>query len=274
MREPSGSSADLKPFEAPKAGQVLRLREDWEALIRLFPKLRSAATVFRAKHAIFSRHGRFEEASLAEGFAFRTRSNAGLSLRLESWHEAWWYEEERRGEMVPCLEVADEFGRGILKLCYRSRKEALGDMPLIRPLIAEAASEWDLLHLRRCNTTDCCETIHLGRKPAFHEPIHRIFREAHAKRIEMGFLLPQESQSVWDTLPAVSPGRVCCWLTAGGGNRFLSIETAGFGDVELHDRGCRRVASFDDRHGQPSLILIEPEGANLDSITALHDPAI
>jgi len=260
----------LHPFKPRPAGRVFKLQPDWSALINLLPKLNSSATVFRCSGSILCQHRAFSEMSQYDELAFHTEGFRGLSLRTDYWSEAWWYHEEREGQMCPCLEIANELGQGLLKLCYRLPEDAFGDMPLIEQFVHTEGDAWDILHLQRGNVMNCSSATCDSKKTKIRNALASIFQEAYENSAQLGVLLCRDEQSMWDSLHPSRPGTTCCWLTIGSNGSFLNVEPGGFSGVQVHRRGKRLVVVFNDQDNSPSLTLLEPDGIKLQSLRSLQ----
>ncbi|MCW1885567.1 hypothetical protein OKA04_12580 [Luteolibacter flavescens] len=255
----------------PGVGRVLRLRKDWEALAALLPELRTSATIYRSPHVLLCRVGRFGRLQFSPGCAHRMEGVQGDSLRMEKWSEAFWHVEERNGESCPCVEIADERGRGFLKLCYRGMEEAEEDLALLEPLIESEGDGWDLLHLRRANALDCgCLDRGLRKKGKWlWNHLERIFQEAREKGVAPGMILPHDPATTWDELRPEEISRHGCWMSVAQAGQCLHVRPSFFHRVQFVGHGERPVLLFADQHGEIVLTLIEPEGCRMDSIAAL-----
>lgn len=262
-------TAEVTPASAE--GRVFRLKNDWEAMAAVLPELRSSATIYRSAHVLMCRTGRFGRLKVAHGCAHRLEGHQGDTLRFQRWSEAFWYEEERNGEICPCIEIADERGRGFLKVCYRRLDDAEDDLTLLEPLTESSGDAWDLLHLRRANSLDCaCLDRGLRKKGNWlWNHLERIFMECLQEGRALGVILPHDPATTWDELLPESVSRMGCWLNIAGGGIGLHLRPSYFHRVQFIGRGERAVLLFSDQDGEIALTLIEPEGRRLKSIAAL-----
>lgn len=272
------SRAEPNPPDHPASGSVLRLRADWERLLGLLPELRPAAVVYRGRHAILCQLGPFPPTTLVARCALRTGTRGGASLRLDHWAEAWWYEEHRNGRLTPCLEIADELGRGMLKFCYADHDSAAADHSRLETLVEESCDTWELIHLRSANRMDCSTAHRLPSRPLPADHLRAIFGEAATRGLELAVLVPTAGLAVWDSIRPQHPECACCWLSASHDHGSLHLELSGLRSSRVYAEADRTVATFFDEHREPALTLIEPSGARMHSLrdlrraTAPHDP--
>ncbi|MDP0489915.1 MAG: ChuX/HutX family heme-like substrate-binding protein [Verrucomicrobiota bacterium JB023] len=263
--------SDIEPFQPQSAGRVFRLRPDWEKLVTLLPRLRTSATVYRGTHAIHCQAGAFPSVEIVSRHAVQSRGFRGVTLSLADWSEAWLYEEERFGKMLPCLEIADEQGRGLFKLCYRDAHHAKKDRKMLESFIVGEGDAWDILHLRRANVMHCRPLrASEGRKTNFLPLLKRIQREAIEKGAELGLILPHRSQSTWDSLRAEAEQPAGCWLAFSSGGNHMTIHPDGYHHARLVRSGDRHIASFFTKDNRPALSLVQPEGVELRSFERLE----
>ncbi|MEM9080011.1 MAG: ChuX/HutX family heme-like substrate-binding protein [Verrucomicrobiota bacterium] len=259
-----------EPFQPQPAGKVFRLQNDWERLLHSLPQFHSSATVYRGNHAIHCQSGRFPNMTCVDSSAFFSEGFRGTTLNLEHWAEAWWYHEERFGKLLPCLEVADEKGTGLFKLCYRDLESSSQDQTLLQQFIQEEADEWSLLHLQRSNMMNCVRGHHPCKThPPFVKTISAIQKEAIDKNTELGLILPHQKQSSWDCLRPLHQKPACCWFGFGENEDFIAIQPAAYQRAEVFDTGNRTTALFFDKNDDPALSIIQPEGHIFQSLQTL-----
>lgn len=252
-------------------GRIFRLKNDWERLATVLPDLRISATIYRSPHTLVCRTGRFGRVTVSPGCAHRLEGTQGETLRFQKWSEAYWYEEERNGSVCPCIEMADELGRGFLKLCYRRMEDAEEDLPLLEPLIESGGDAWDLLHLRRANALDCaCMDRGLRRRGGWlWNHLERIFQESREEGRALGMILPHDPATAWSEVLPASVTREGCWMNVASAGLGLHLRPSCFHRVQFVGRGERAVLLFADQGGEIALTLIEPEGRRMKSIAAL-----
>lgn len=271
MKNPSSNDTALQAYEPSPAGEVFSLFPDWAALLALLPELKTAATIYRGRHAMFCRQGAFQKLTLSHDSAYTTEGIRGESLNLAHWSEAWWYEEPRQEEMIPCLEIADDQGKGLLKLCYPDRETGLRDRAVIEPLFEKEATAWDLIHLRKSNQMSCFQSHRLRNAAPFREPLRAILHEAFMRQVELGIALSHHALTLWEALPPSAVNTACCWLATGRQGLFLHMEPAGYHYAEVCVREGRSIVFFYDTTGQRALTLIEPDGVPFQSIFDLRE---
>lgn len=272
MHRHSSESEAEEEFHPEAGGRVFHLKKDWQALAALLPQLGTSATIYRSPHVLLCRTGRFPEAKVSGSCAFRSGGRQGDSLRLDQWHEAFWYQEMRDGLPRPCLEIVNELGQGFLKLCYRTPAEAEEDLPLIAGLFDGESDAWNLLHLRRANSLDC-GCLHRRRKvnPLRLGPyLEKIFLEARSRGKPMGMILPHDPATTWDEMLPGDISRASCWLSVDAGGCHLHLRPSHFYRADVISRGARAVMLFADQDGEVIFTLIEPEGGRMASVTALE----
>ncbi|MEM6911107.1 MAG: hypothetical protein AAF555_05935 [Verrucomicrobiota bacterium] len=269
MTPNSSEEPDPQSLVEQPTGRVLRLQPDWEKWLSLLPKLSSSAYVVRGRGAIFCRCERFPTVEFHGDQARSCSGDRGLTLNLAHWSEAWWYQEQRNGRLFPCIEFADSLGRGILKVCYPSAREAKRDLSTIEDLSLYEGNEWDILHLRRSNVMDCEFCRDGCKKNRYTDDVCEILSESASRSAELHFIVPNEGAVVWDTIRATQPGGTGCWVCLSGVGRYLHLQPASYQKAEVIDGGPRSVASFTDMEGSPALTLIESDGCRLKSMASL-----
>ena len=268
MNEPTLS----QEFQPRPAGQVFKLQNDWLKLFHFLPSLQTSATIYRSEGTIHCLPGQFPNMQLSSNSAFYSDGFRGISLNLDLWHEAWWYHEERLGKMLPCLEIADENGRGLVKMCYESSEKAQADFKILELLIEQEEDEWSILHLRKANLMNCDFNRHRTQSSQALKHLLSIQSEARRKKLELGLLAPHGNQSTWDNLPAMQMNPSCCWLSFGRGETYFNIQPSSFRRAEVSRSENRSVALFYDENEEIALSIIEPEGAALKSFQAIAQP--
>lgn len=274
MHKHSPTDHDAADFPPIPEGRVIRLKKDWPALLDLMPKLHTAATIYRSPEVLLCRMGRFAVTRRSGTCAYRLDGPQGDALRTDLWSEAWWYEERRDGILRPCLEIADEKGRGFLKLCYRSTSDAAPDLTAVADLAESEGDGWDMLHVRQSNVLDCgCMR---GRRklpaagPVIREGLTRLFHEFCMQGRPLGVVLPHNPATTWDEVPTERVTQAGCWTMLAGGGCNLHLRATHFHHAEVLSRSARPVMIFKDETGDPLLTLVAPEGPEPASIAAFQ----
>lgn len=258
-------------LELPITGMVRKLSINPHTLLSRLPDLRSSATIFRSPHTILCRKGRFSSFVTHQGFGYSNEGERGTTFCLDSWHETWLYYEEREGSTFPCLEVCDDHGRGIFKLCYTDSEAAVSALTQLDAHVVNQGNAWDILHLQKCNTLNCSKECRVNApKNSFFDPVRAVMEECFDEGIEVGFVVPGDCLSNWDSVRLTSVSRVCCWLALGASGDFLYFQPSAIKRAELHGTGDRRVLSLFGADETPILSLIEPVGM---TITGFEDVA-
>lgn len=262
---------DLFSPVGPEAqGRVCRLKSDWDDLLDVLPRLHSSAVVFRNRQAIHCHGGRFPAVHRSGEKVFYSEGHRGMSLQTDHWAEAWWYEEERHGMRVPCVEIADEMGRGLLKICYRYQSDAAEDEACLQELVESEGDAWDLLHVQRSNLMRCDprQSERLARGPLI-DLLRDFHAEAMAAGTEVGLIMPHGAQTTWDLL-CPSPGGACrCWLNFGDGAQFVSIQPGTYQSCDFTNQEDRLMLNFYLSGRRPALSLILPNDHGLESLARL-----
>lgn len=213
--------------------------------------------------------GPFPEMTRIDRYAMRNDGFRGATFRLEHWSEFWFYEESRNDALLPCFEVADDCGRGRVKICFDNPNAGLAALDRLGDFILHEGDGWDLLHVRPANMMDCQASRHLRAFPRIASHLRAIFAEAHCRQIELGLLIPGTCLAVWDCfVPRLHPG-FCCWLTASHGPDSFHLELAGIHSARIVRQAERGVAIFYDKYLEPALTLIEPDGIRLETLDQL-----
>lgn len=259
------------PSEPPlprPVGRVVRLDPNWD---RIFPLLTGlgSAVVYRGSHAMLCQFGSFPETTQIDRYAMRNEGFRGASFRLEHWSEFWFYEESRNDILLPCFEVADFFGRGLVKICFDDPNAGLAALDRLGDFILHESDGWDLLHVRAANTMDCFASRRLRAMPRIATHLRAIFTEAHCRQTELGLLIPGTGLAVWDCFVLRLHSSLCCWLTASHGPDSFHLELAGIHSARIVREAERGVAIFYDEYHEPALTLIEPAGVHLEALDQL-----
>ena len=244
-------------------GPVLSLKLTAPKLLEILPTLKSSATVYRTEGVILCYQGHFPKPTLFNGYSFFKNGGRGLTANLHSWHEVWWYREERRGELLSSLEIANSSGQGTIKLCYRDEKVARGAFETLLPFVSDEGDVWDVLHLRRANNLTCADSCRNGKKSAYFAPIRALLEEHYQRGLPLGFVNPNEEVSIWDTFPISSISRICCWLTIGSAEDFLFLQPALIHHSRVNGHAGRRILTFFHENDTPIISVIEPSGEEL-----------
>lgn len=244
-------------------GPVFSLKLSAPQLLEILPTLKSSATVFRTEGVILCLQGHFPKPTLFNGYSFYKNGGRGLTADLNLWHEVWWYREERDGELLSSLEIANSSGQGTIKLCYRDEKVARVAFEKLLPFVSNEGDLWDVVHLRRANNLTCADSCRSAKKSAYFAPTRALLEEYYQRGLPLGFVNPNERVSIWDTLPISSVSRVCCWLTVGSDGDFLLLQPALIHHTRINGRAGRRILTFFHENDTPIISLIEPSGEEL-----------
>ena len=255
----------LERLSLPTAGQPLSLNLPASKLLEILPTLKNSATVYRTEGVILCYQGHFPKPTQFNGYSFFKEGARGLTANLHSWCEVWWYREERHGELLSSLEIANSFGQGMIKLCYRDEKVADSAFQNLVPFVSNKGDGWDILHLRRANNLTCADSCRRGKKSAYFTPLRAVVEEHYQRGLPLGFVTPNEELSIWDTLTISSVSRICCWLTIDRGGDFLFLQPASIHHTRINGHAGRRILTFFHENDTPIISFIEPPGAELSS---------
>lgn len=246
-------------------GPVLSLEITSPELLEILPTLKNSATVYRTEGVILCAQGHFPKTTQFNGCSFLKQGARGLIANLQSWHEVWWYREERHGELLSSLEIANSFGQGKIKLCYRDEKVARHALQNLIPFASKEGNGWDVLHLRRANNLTCADSCRSGKKSAYLAPLHALVEEHRQRGLPLGFVTPNEEISMWDTLPISFVSRICCWLTVSSAGDFLFLQSAAIHHTRVNGHIGKRILTFFHENDTPIISIIEPSGVELVS---------
>jgi len=260
---------DIKEFIPAEAKEVYRLSNDWDKLMRIMPHLNTSVTIYRGHHSIHCYSGKHPNVKRVNDATFYNEGFRGTTCDVSHWSEAWFYIEERHGKNIPCIEIADDFGRGLFKLCYNSPSALKVDENIIEEIIKERGDAWDIVHLRRSNILDCHACCELKSKPPFIKQILAIQEEAKMHNIELGLITTHSSHSCWSNLHAMEYNPSNCWLGFSKKHDFVYLQPSGLYKAEVIENSSRAVVIFFNKTGEKVFSIIEPEGTKFHSIRKL-----